>query len=365
MQVQRLWVYASGTKERMLNRLLSYLSFSALALVAGLVSRAKYDVILCSNGAFFTGLSAAIIGSIKHAPYIYNVQDLYPETPVHAGQLRNKLAIAVLEILEHFMYRTAAHISVIAPGFRTNILAKGVPSEAVSVIPNFVDTQFVRPLARSNAFSEAHGLDGKFVVTHAGNLGYVYDLETLLDAAALLKSDSDLVLLIVGDGVMRDRLRDKARALELPNVRFLPYQPRDVLPLLRATSDVQVALYARGSARYSMPSKVYEIMASARPVLASAESGSDLARLVTETRCGICVLPGDAHALAAAIRALRADPPLCRHMGERGRLAVESEYSRNAVVAQYDELVRAIRKPEPGRTERKDAWESLHLPRVS
>jgi colanic acid biosynthesis glycosyl transferase WcaI len=342
MDVLRLYVYASGNKHKMSRRLLSYLSFNALASIAMLVSRRRYDVILCSNGSFFSGMSSTLIGLVKGTPFIYNVQDLYPETPVQAGQLRGRLAIGLLERLERFMYSRATHISVIAPGFRENIIAKDVPSTKVSTIPNFVDTQFIRPQDKANEFSDRYGLTDKFVVTHAGNVGYVYDLETLVEAASLLRLKRDMQFLIVGDGVVRPKLEAQVRALGLENVLFLPYQPREALPFLRATSDVQVALYKKGASRYSMPSKVYEIMASGRPVVASADVDSDLWNLVANTNCGICLEPDDPNGLASAVMALYNDPPLRQRMGDQGRQEVDRRYSVDAVVAQYDTLIRSI-----------------------
>lgn len=342
MDVLRLYVYASGDKHKMTRRLLSYLSFNVLASVAAAISRQRFDLILCSNGSFFTGISSTLIGLVKGTPFIYNVQDLYPETPVQAGQLRNRFAIRCLEWLERFMYSRAAHISVIAPGFRDNIVAKDVPSTKVSTIPNFVDTGFIRPLDKANEFSHRHGLTHKFVVTHAGNVGYVYDLETLVEAARLLRAEPDVQFLIVGDGVVRPSLEARVRDLELTNVAFLPYQPRETLPFLRATSDVQVALYKKGASRYSMPSKVYEIMASARPVLASADVHSDLWNLVAKTQCGICLEPQNPAGLASAVMTLYRDPKLRMRMGVHGRSEVDRRYSVDAVVAQYDELIRSI-----------------------
>jgi colanic acid biosynthesis glycosyl transferase WcaI len=342
MNVLRLYVYAAGDKHKMTRRLLSYLSFNALASIAAAVSRERYDVILCSNGSFFSGLSSTLIGLVKGAPFIYNVQDLYPETPVQAGQLRNRFAIRLLESLERFMYSRATHISVIAPGFRDNIVAKDVPSAKVSTIPNFVDTEFIRPLDKTNEFSLRHELTDKFVVTHAGNVGYVYDLETLVEAAHLLRVQRDVQFLIVGDGVVRPRLEAKVKALDLANVSFLPYQPRETLPFLRATSDVQVALYKKGASRYSMPSKVYEIMASGRPVLASADVHSDLWNLVANTQCGICLEPQEPTRLASAVMTLYKNPKLRLRMGVHGRSEVDRQYSVDAVVAQYDELIRSI-----------------------
>jgi colanic acid biosynthesis glycosyl transferase WcaI len=221
----RLWVYASGAKQRMLHRLASYLSFNALATVAGLLSRRRYDVILAPNGSFFTGIAAAIIGTLRDTPFIYNVQDLYPEVPVQAGQLTSRHAIDGLARLERLMYRLAARVSVIAPSFHANLLAKGVPPEKVALIPNFVDTEFIRPLPRQNDFSRANGLDAHFVVNYAGNLGYVYDLDTVLDTAARLARHPEILFQIVGEGVSKSDLERRARELGLANVRFLPFQP--------------------------------------------------------------------------------------------------------------------------------------------
>ena len=226
---------------------------------------------------------------------------------MNAGQLTNRQAIAILERLEKYMYQKAAHNTVITPSFRESLLAKGVPPQKVSVIPNFVDTDLIRPLPKDNPFSRSYGLTDSFVVTHAGNVGYVYDLATLLDAADCLRGDPKIHILIVGEGVAKPELEKKAAERCLDNVTFLPFQPRESLPWLRAASDVQVSLYRPGAARYSMPSKVYEIMASGRPVLASADSPSDVWNLVESTGSGRCIEPNRPDQLADAIRALAYD----------------------------------------------------------
>jgi colanic acid biosynthesis glycosyl transferase WcaI len=339
MEVLRLYVYARGNKT-MVGRLISYVTFNALATAARLLSRSKVDVVLCTNGSFFTGVSAYLTGLLKRAPFVYNVQDLYPEVAVRTGQLRNKLAIKLLDRTADFMYRKAAHVSVITPSFRDYLLAQGVPGHKISVIPNFVDTEFIRPLPKVNELSLAHDLADKFVVVHAGNVGHVYGLETMLEVARrLVSSHEDIVFLIVGDGVAKAELQATADRLRLSNVRFLPFQPVEALPLLRAAADVQVALYKRGSADYSMPSKVYEIMASGRPLLASADAGTDLWKLVETTGCGMCVTPEDADDLAGALLTLYRDPSLRNDMGRRGRETVEQHYSREAVVDAYNRLL--------------------------
>jgi colanic acid biosynthesis glycosyl transferase WcaI len=341
MDVTRLYVYAPG-KKSMVNRLLSYVSYNTLATMAGALSRRRWDVVLCPNGSFFTGITAWLLEKLKSAPFIYNVQDLYPDVPVRAGQLRNPYAIAALRSMEQFMYRKAAHITVITPAIRENLLGKGVPTDKMTVIPNFVDTEFIRPLAKDNDFARAHGLADKFVVSYAGSFGYVYDLETLLDAASLLSSQKDMLFLIVGHGVAKSELEKKARELKLATVRFMPFQPRESLPWLRASSDIQVSLYKNGAANDSFSSKIYEIMASARPLLVSSEAGSGVEQLVESAQCGVCVRPGNAEQLAQAILHLYRDASLREGMGQRGRQYAERNHSKSAVVACYDELFQRI-----------------------
>jgi colanic acid biosynthesis glycosyl transferase WcaI len=242
-------------------------------------------------------------------------------------------------------------------------LRKQVPSHKVATIPNFVDVDFIRPYPKDNAFSRKHGLTARFVVTHAGNLGYVYDLDALLDVAQLVCAETGIQFLIVGDGVERARLEQRALRLGLHNVRFLPFQPREQLPYLRATSDVQLALYRDGSARFSMPSKVYEIMASGRPVLASADVDSDLWRLVSSTGCGLCVEPHQPEKLAAALLTLYRDPELRARMARRGRDEAVEAYSRDVIVSQYESLCRALVTSRASRRSRVGGRESAPLKR--
>jgi colanic acid biosynthesis glycosyl transferase WcaI len=331
MDILRLYVYAPG-KKSMVNRLLSYVSYNTFAAMAGAISRHRWDIILCPNGSFFTGITAWLLEKLKSAPFIYNVQDLYPDVPVRAGQLRNPYAIAALRSMEQFMYRKAAHITVITPAMRESLLGKGVPTDKMTVIPNFVDTDFIRPLAKDNDFARAHGLADKLVVTYAGSFGYVYDLETLLDAAALLSSHKDMLFLIVGHGVAKSQLEKRARELKLANVRFMPFQPRENLPWLRASSDIQVSLYKNGAANDSFSSKIYEIMASARPLLVSAEAGSGVEQLVESAQCGVCVRPGNAEQLAEAIGKLYRNASLRDEMGRHGRRYAEEKFSKHAAV---------------------------------
>jgi colanic acid biosynthesis glycosyl transferase WcaI len=341
VDVIRLFAYARGDKS-MKHRLINYLVFNLLALMTAVLLRAHWDALLCVNGSFFTGLTGWLIGKIKGSPFVYNVQDLYPDVPIRAGQLRNPVAISILKRLEVFMYRKAAHITVISAAMKANLLAKGVSPNILSIIPNFTDPRFIRLLPKRNDFSRRHGLCEKFVVMHAGNLGYVYDLHTLLGAASLLSNYPDIVVAIIGNGVMKAELQQRAEALQLKNILFLPFQLYETLPWLRASADVHVSLYQSGAAGESFPSKIYEIMASGRPMILGVEARSELERLVTETGSGLRVKPGDSAELAEAILRLYRDPDLREQMGKSSRAYAEKNCSLHSAVAAYDELFRKI-----------------------
>jgi colanic acid biosynthesis glycosyl transferase WcaI len=163
-----------------------------------------------------------------------------------------------------------------------------------------------------------------------------------LETAAALSARKDILFLIVGNGVAKASLEKKAQDLKLNNVRFMPFQPHEDLPWLRAASNVQVSLYKNGAANESFPSKVYEIMASGRPLLASSDSGSGVESLVKTAECGVCVRPGSAKHLADAILKLHDDPALWAKMGQRGRCYAEQNYSKQVAVTRYNELLHKV-----------------------
>ena len=341
IEIWRVWCFARGNKS-MRRRLLNYLTFNLMATVVGLWVAPRSDVVLATNGSFFTGITAWVSG-LGRVPFVYNVQDLYPEVPILAGQLQSPRIIRILRRIANKMYSKAAHISVIAPTLgqylcEHNLVAK----EKISVVPNFVDTETIRPLPRVNRYAERMGMVDRFVIAHSGNIGYAYDLMTLLESAKILSHEDHLLFAITGSGVLKESLMQRASSLGLRNVQFLPFQPEDDLPWLRASTDVQLALYVPGAARYSMPSKVYEIMASGRPVLASAEANSDVHRLIEESGGGVCIDPGDAGKLAETIMEFHDDPRKGSTMGALGRRHIEERYSAGRVVTQYEGLLAKI-----------------------
>jgi len=341
IRVIRTYLYTSPHKQRFLVRFLNYVSFNVLSTLAVLFASPQ-DIILAPSPPLTIGLSAYIISRLKRIPYVYNVQDIYPDVVVKLGILKNPWVIALSRWLERFVYAHARHITVLSEGFWANLLRKGVPPEKLTVIPNFVDVDFIRPLPRNNGFRHRFGLDGRFVVLYAGNLGHSQNLEHVLECANLLREQDDIAFVIVGNGSRKPYLEAQARQMGLCNVQFIPFQPREDVPDIYAAADVSLVPLRKGIALDSVPSKVYSIMASARPVIAALDPGSDAWTLVEQAQCGLCVPPEDPHALAEAIRALYADPTLRERLGRNGREHVVQHYTRQAVARRYNELLQRI-----------------------
>jgi colanic acid biosynthesis glycosyl transferase WcaI len=339
--VRALHVAMPRKSGNVLLRLLAWIQFHVLSLGVALTLVRRVDVIVAPSPPLTVGIVAWLLGLGYRAPFVYNVQELYPDIAIALGALKNRRAIAFFLAIERFVYARARFITVIAPRMRRRVLEKAVAPGKVRLIPNFVDVETMAPQPKSNDFSRAHGLDRAFVVTYAGNMGPAQGLETMMDAAALLKDrEPDLKFLLAGDGSLHVRLKADASARGLTNVLILPHQPYDLVPQIYAASNLCVVPLAPHTGSDAVPSKVYRIMACARPVLACADPESDLAELVRVAECGIIVPPGTPDALAEAIgRAMRAAEPLVS-MGQAGRVYVMSHYSRAAISAQYEGLLR-------------------------
>jgi colanic acid biosynthesis glycosyl transferase WcaI len=228
---------------------------------------------------------------------------------------------------------------VITDGFRRNLLGKGVSDEKISVIPVWADPDIVSPMPKENNFRVKHGLSGKFVVMYAGNIGLTSSPDDVLESAELLRDQSDISFVIVGEGVRKAELEATAKNKKLENLIFLPYQPREMLSELLAAADLSLVTLNRSSSRTSLPSKSFSIMASARPILAISPANSELAALVQELGCGVNVPPEHPELLAVTILKLKQQNEELAAMGKNGRIQLENKYSRARCVNEYETML--------------------------
>jgi colanic acid biosynthesis glycosyl transferase WcaI len=215
--------------------------------------------------------------------------------------------------------------------------ALGISGDRLELIYDWVDIDLIQPMPRTNSFSQEHGLDGHFVVLYAGNLGLSQGLDTVLDAARKLANDPEIVFLFVGDGAGRQRLVSSASGLN--NVCFLPFQPRERLSEVLASADLSLVVLKQGIGSSSLPSKTFSILASARPVLACVDQGSDTWNLIQRSQSGLCVVSENATLLADAILAMKKDPDRGTQMGMNGRVWAEKYHSPQAAAEQFERLL--------------------------
>jgi len=329
-------------KDNFAARFIPFFHFHVFSCIAGVIVFKRPDIIIVPSPPITIGICAWLLGLIHKAKYIYNVQEIYPDCAINLGAIRNPLIIRLLYKIEAFVYRKSAVITVIAPKMAHRLLEKGVPPNKIRVIPNFVDINDMYPLPKDNAFSRKYNVHNKFVVCYAGNMGPAQDIETIVDCAHILKDKQDIHFMLIGEGMLQDKLIEKAKKIKLSNVTFFPYQPYSLVPQIYAASDLCLVPQLSEITSSAIPSKVYRIMACGRPVLATTELQSDLSELVTKGKCGIVVKSGSAGSLAGAIITAHERPDLLRSMGKAGRDYVLKNYTREAICKLYHELITSL-----------------------
>lgn len=335
--IQRSYVWIRP-RMGLLTRILLDGSFMLTSLVQALRGW-RPDVILLTVPPLPICIPSALLRLIYNCPVVINLQDILPEAAVKLGIIRNRWAIRAFERLEQFAYRTADAISVISEGFTENLLGKGVPSGKIYCIPNWVDVNFIRPMRRDpNTFRERYQLKGKFVVLYAGNIALTQGMETVIRAAALLRTLPDIVFVIIGEAKARQRLQKLCDICQACNVRLLPFEPREALPQMLAAADVGLMVQKRHVVSFNMPSKFQVLLASGRPVIASVPLNGMAARAVAQSQGGIVLPPEQPDMMAETIRKLYGDPHQCKTLGAQGRHYAMQHYSLEQALDAYEAL---------------------------
>lgn len=327
---------------RVLRRLVDYAIFHVLGTIAAMRLGGDYEIVVAPSPPLTIGLSAMLVAARRRVPFIYNVQEIFPESLVRIGVVRNRIVIRFLEWLEGFIYQRAARVVVISESFRRQLLAKGVSDDKIEVISNFVDLELIQPGERHNAFSAEHGLDHKFVVSYAGNIGLTQDFDSILECANLLRDLAQLQFLVVGDGARRRWLEQEIAAQSISNMTLLPYQRKSIVPQIYASSDLCLVPLRAGSGIGTFPSKIYTIMGAARPVLVSADAESELVEITRQARCGFTIDPSDAEKMAGALRAAYTARDSLGRLGRNGREFVVKYYSASGVAKRYSGLATSL-----------------------
>ncbi|MEP7201961.1 MAG: glycosyltransferase family 4 protein [Ilumatobacteraceae bacterium] len=333
--ITRVSPFPGGDKRKLLRRAAGFAGFSALAGLASLRG-GRVDAVIAMSPPLTMGLTGWGTHVARRGPLIFNIQDVFPDAAVESGAITSKAIITVAKWLERVSYNRAAAVTVLSPELRDNVAAKVPPSKrgAIRVIPNFVDTAFIRPQDRMTALRHELGIGSQTVVMYAGNIGFSQSLDMIIETAKAMPS---LMFVINGDGAARQTLQNLAGSSS--NVRFSGYQPIERLPEVLATGDIHVVPLKAGLGRVSVPSKTYSILAAGRPVLAAIDAATEIPRILAESGGGLSVPPDDIVAFQAALQRLADDPAGCREMAAAGRTWVEHAAAPAAVAKAYVDLI--------------------------
>jgi glycosyltransferase involved in cell wall biosynthesis len=334
VNVHRTWIFPAANRGKV-RRSLNYASFMTSAALAGSLRLPRPDVIIATSPQLLCAVAGRLLARRFRAPLVMEVRDLWPESLVAVGASGHRsLLVMGLERLARRMYRSAAHVVTITHAQREAVVRSGVSPDGVTVVPNGVDEAFLH-------HAGAPPDSASFIVTYIGTLGMAHRLETLLEAADLLRDDERIRFRIVGEGARRQALEARARELQLTSVQFVGERPRDEVPRWIAESHACAVLLRRTDVFLTVvPSKMLEIMAVGRPILLGVDG--EARALLDRAGAGVYVPPEDASAMARAIRRLQADAEGREKMGAGGRAFVQREFRREALASRYLELLERV-----------------------
>lgn len=341
--VHRVWTWLAPNKG-ILKRTANFLSFIPTAVWRAL-RLGEFDIIIGTSPQFFCAVATWIAAALTRTPWVFELRDLWPESIPAVGAARAYMPLRLLERLELMMYRRARAVVCLSQSFVRNLVARGIDASKISFVPNGVDAAVWAAGRRGRGRTALGFGNADLIVSYIGTVGMAHDLDTVLDAAALLKGEA-LRFVIVGDGAELDRLRARAAADGLWNVTFTGLVQRGAIPDYLAASDISLVTLKRSDAFKSvLPSKMFESMAAARPVVLAV--GGEARQLLDGSGAGIAVAPGDARALADAVRRLAGDAGLRRTMGAAGVRFVEQEFSRRTWAHRYLRILELARSADP------------------
>jgi len=343
IDVQRTYIYAAPNRGR-LRRMISYASFmySARWLGGRRVRDPKPDVVIATSPQLLCGLAGYRLARSMGVPFIFEVRDLWPESLLAVGAMKENWLVRHLERVARRLYDGADRIVTVGDGYRDRIHELyGTPLEKMSVVTNGVDAELFRPGERDNEIRRELGWGDRFVVLYLGTHGMAHALDKVLEAARELAGHNEILFAFVGEGARKDELKRLASEWRLPNVQFIDVQPRERVPAFYAACDLGlVTLRNAPLFQEVLPSKIFEYLGMERPVLLSVDGQAR--RLVEEAGAGEFVRPEDVPAMVEAVLRLSGDRERLAEMGRSGRRHVLDHYDRRALAGRYLGLLSEI-----------------------
>jgi glycosyltransferase involved in cell wall biosynthesis len=345
IRIVRTWIYATPRKG-FVRRLLNYFSFVFSSFVLGVWKAGSPEIVIVESPPLFLGLSAWLLAFFKNARLVFNVSDLWPDSAVAMGILHNPWLIRLSKWLEEFLYRRSFLITGQTQGIVDNIQSR-FPDKRVALITNGVDIKRFMHAAgdRKSEIKNEFALTDKFVVGYAGLHGLAQGLESVIQAAGLLATEKDIVFAFFGDGPEKEKLVQLVNHLGLQNFRFHPSQMTERMPAIIGSFDIALVPLRRLELfKGALPSKMFEAMAAAVPIVVSIDG--EARALVERARAGLFVEAEDSKAMAGAILELYRDRERLTTLGLNGRQYVIEHYDRQKIAERFERLLFANDCPE-------------------
>lgn len=344
MTVHRFSMFAEGKNPVM--RAFRYVLCWIKQLYYGLKAR-NIDCIYLASTPPIQGLLGAYLKKFKKVPFIYNLQDIFPDSLVGTSLAkRGALLWKIGRVIENFTYKHADKIIVISEDFKRNIMAKGVPEDKIVVVYNWVDQNAVVNVDRSeNKLIAKYGIDpSKFYIEYSGNIGLTQNMDMLLDVMKELKdSHPEIGLILVGEGAYKKQVEEIVKRDVLTNVVMLPFQPYEDISHVFSLGDVGLIISKPGVGANSVPSKTWSIMSASRPVLANFDE-NEIKSILSDNSCGIFTKAGDKDAFKNAIIKLYENRDLCKEYGQNGRKFVMQNLTREVGTQKYVDVIKSVVK---------------------
>ena len=296
------------------------------------------DVVIAMTDPPIVSFPAALAARLRRARLVNWLQDVFPEAAERAG-MRLAYAATLARILRDFSLRIALVNVVLGERMRKQVEA--VPGAAkVRVIHNWADGTQIFPIpAEENPIREAWGLAGKFVVAYSGNMGRAHDFESILDAAVMLRNHPNIAFLFVGGGHRHQQVLDGAKARNLSNMAFHPYQPQQRLAASLCAGDLHLVTLIPAMEGLIVPSKIYGILAAGRPAINIGDAAGEVARIIAGASAGFTIPTGDSTLLAQRILEFASNPALCAELGSNARSAFDALYSEKIAFERWKKLL--------------------------
>lgn len=333
-------VYQKKYKSTLL-RLLGFVYWHIVSFILALCEK-RVDLILSPSPPLTIGFLNVIIAKLKGAKVIYNVQEIYPDLLIEEGGLKSGLSISFLKWLEKFVYNNSDAVTTIDEIFYNTIVSRFQNKSKLHVIPNFVDTDIYKPIDKSTLelnkelFPDTESIK----VMYAGNIGYAQDWDPLVALADELKNDA-VELFVIGEGAEKERLLQEKADKLLDKLHILPYQPRELMPSLLAYSDIQFIFMSPDTEGHGFPSKVYTIMACAKPLFVISGNDTPIINFLKDKDCAYLLTDRDLEANVEKMADVLRKTTITEfeRLGENGYKSIENNYSKEKVTGEYVRLV--------------------------